>query len=93
MDCFRSGLDGPAWPGGAEPVFDALDWGAAAVLPKKSRPSRESPALVSFGGAAADLGGGGGGGLVVDGPVVFGRAGGDGVLSPKRSIFCVDRLG
>ena len=92
MDCLRSGLEGPDAPAGFESVLEGLPNDADGVLPKKSKPSRESPGFVSLGGAAEPRGGIGGG-FVPDGSVVLGRAGGDGVSSLKKSTFCTDRRG
>lgn len=92
MDCLRSGLDGPVVPRGFEAVAEALPCGAAGVLPKKSKPSKESPGFVSLGGAADARGGIGGSFAAVE-SVVLGRGGGDSVSSLNRSTFCIVRLG
>lgn len=91
MDCLRSGLDGPVVPRAFEAVVDGLPWDGAGVLPKKSKPSKESAGLVSFGGAA-DVRRGIGGSFAADELVVLGRTGGDSVSSLKRSTFCIVRL-
>ena len=70
------------------PLADLLI-GAEGGPPKKSRPSRESPGLVGFGGAVALIGGG----LVPGVSVVLGLAGGVGASSPKRSTFGTARGG
>lgn len=87
----RSGLEEPVVPREFEAVVEALPWDAAGALPKKSRPSKESAGIVSFGGAA-DVRGGTGGPVTADEFVVLGRTGGDSVSSLKRSTFCTVRL-
>jgi hypothetical protein len=77
IDCLRSGLDGADCCG---PVLEGLA-GCAPPPPMKSKPSKESPALVCFGGAGSDFSGTV---LVLGGPVL-GRGGADIGSSPKRS--------
>lgn len=79
MDCLRSGLEGTAGPEGVEAELDGLPDVADSGPPKKSRPSKESAALVCLGGAEA-FGGAGRPGA----SVVLGLAGGSGT-SPNRS--------
>ena len=79
MDCLRSGRDGTAVPDGVESELDCLADDADGGPPKKSRPSKESAALVCLGGAEA-FGGAGRPGT----SVVLGLAGGSGT-SPNRS--------
>ncbi len=91
MDCLRSGLDGPDVRAGFEPVLEGLPRDEDGVLPKKSKPSRESAGLVSFAGAAGAREGRGGGFLAA-GSVVLGLAGGE-IVSLKKSTFCPEPLG
>lgn len=92
MDCLRSGLEGPVVPRGFEAVVEALPRDAAGGLPRKSKPSKESAGLVSFGGAA-NVRAGIGGPFAADESVGLGRTGGDSVSSLKRSTACTVRLG
>ena len=75
-----------------EAVVEGLPWLAAGVLPKKSKPSKESAGFVSFDGGA-EVRGGIGGPFTTDGPVELGPTGGDTVSSLKKSTFCTVRLG
>ena len=77
MDCLRSGLEGAVAVG---PVLEGRA-GCGAALPRKSRPSSESPALVCFGGAGSAFGGTA---RACGGPVL--ARGGAGVSSPNRSM-------
>ena len=85
IELLRSFLDGPAVPAGVDAVLEGLADAAGVGPPKKSRPSKESAALVSP-GTAFDLDGGG---LIPDVSVVFGLTGGDGTSS-KRSTGAFD---
>lgn len=81
MDCFRSDLP----PEGAfGPVLDGLAGGVDCDPPKKSMPSKLSPALC-LGGA---IGAFGGAALLIDGSVVLGLAGcaAGSAISPNKSI-------
>lgn len=77
MDCLRSGREGAAVVG---PVLDGRA-GCVGALPRKSSPSKESPAFVCLGGAGSAFGGTA---RACGGPVL-GR-GGAGVSSPNKSI-------
>ena len=87
IDCFKSGLEGIVEPEGVDTELAGLAEAAAGGPPKKSRPSKESEALVVFGATAVF----GGDALVPGVSAVLGLAGGSGT-SPKRSICC-DFLG
>lgn len=80
IDCLRSGLDGAAAAAG--PVLEGRAGCAEGPPPKKSSPSRESPARVCFGGAASAFGGTA---RAAAGGPVLGR-GGAGGSSPNRSM-------
>lgn len=79
MDCLRSGREGAA-AAAAGPVLEGRA-GCADALPRKSSPSRESPALVCFGGAGSAFGGTA---RAWGGPVL--ARGGAGVSSPNKSM-------
>lgn len=87
IDCFKSGLETPAWAPDVGAVLPGRLTGVDWLLPKKSKPSNESAGFVCFAAAGcAELGGGGGRATAV-GPVVLGRAGGlIASSSPKKSI-------
>ena len=80
MDCFKSGREGPFIARGfaAELAGRAL---AGWELPKKSKPSNESPGFVCF----VAVGAARGCGRTLS--VVLGLAGGEGASSPNRSMF------
>lgn len=81
IDCLRSGREGAADALG--PVLEGRAGGAELLLlPRKSKPSSESPAFVCFGGAGSAFGGGAR--AAAGGPVL--DRGGAGVASPKRSM-------
>ena len=78
------------------PVLDDLAGAADDDPPRKSRPSKLSPGLVDFGGAAGALG------MAsrlegMGGSTVFGRAGaaaaGASISSPNKSTCCGRALG
>ena len=84
MDDLRSAR--PDTPGVAGPVLDGLAGGADCDPPKKSNPSKLSPGLVCFGGAAGAFCPAG---LCTAGSVVLGLAGATISSSPNKSTFCV----
>lgn len=81
IELLRSFLDGTAEPEGVDAMLDGLADVAGGGPPKKSRPSKESTAFVSF-GVGFDLGGWT---LEPGMSVVFGLTGGAGTSS-KRSM-------
>jgi hypothetical protein len=83
IDCFRSGLDWVVELNGLDGPLDDLSFDCE--LPKKSRPSNESPGLVGLVAAGAA-------GVLVTGfelgiSAVLGLTGGVGVSSPNRSTL------
>ena len=84
MEFFRSAL--PVDAGAAIPeVAEEGLGGADCVLPKKSMPSKLSPALVCFGGAAGAFAGA----ALIAGSVVLGLAGAASSISPNKSTCCL----
>ena len=83
IDCFRSGLEVLLEPSGLEPALDGLS--VDCGLPKKSKPSNESPGRVGLAtaGAAVVLFTG----FDLETSVVLGLAGTTGVSSPNRSML------
>ena len=83
IDCFRSGLELVVEPNGLDAPLDGLSFDCE--LPKKSRPSNESPGLVGLVAAGAA------GVLVIDFELgisaVLGLMGGVGTSSPNRSML------
>lgn len=90
MDCFRSGLEFVEGPNGLDAALDGRPGMLAGALPKKSRPSNESPGLLT-------LPGGGTAALFTDFELgisaVLGLIGGAGVSSPNRSRLGTARRG
>lgn len=91
MDCFKS--DRGLLPGVAAPeaALAGRAGGADWLVPKKSRPSRESPGRFCFGGAAGAFCCCGGGLEAIEGSAVLARAGVG--SSPKRSMTGATALG
>lgn len=88
IDCLRSVR--PGILGVVGPVLDGLCGGADCVPPKKSNPSKLSPALVCFGAATGAFGGPG---LCTAGSVVLGLTGAASTESPNKSTSCGLTLG
>lgn len=83
IDCFRSGLEVLVEFNGFEAALEGLS--CPCGLPKKSKPSNESPVFVCLAGAGAAE-------VLLTGfelgmSVVLGLTGGTGVSSPNRSML------
>jgi hypothetical protein len=84
IEFLRSALPVDAGAVVPEVAEDGLG-GADCVLPKKSIPSKLSPALVCFGGAAGAFAGA----ALIAGSVVLGLAGAASSMSPNKSTCCL----
>ena len=87
MDCFRSGRDGPEdVPGVEAAALLGRGGGLEDVEPKKSKPSRESPALFCL--ICEGVCCGGGGGRLPGVATEFGRGAGGAVRSSSNRLTC-----